>query len=397
VFGAREFTFDPDGLSVRSGGTSFEIGLPLVHPVDLRRFPIVHIAASADSPATVRTVVRATLSSPESDGPQIPLRGAEITFDLHTEMALDRAAMLRLRFELPDGRTLRLRGTSLEPPAKPTPATVRQLPPGSLEQQLLALRHIREDEPAAIVLPNNVNAAALEPSDTENGDTHDAMLDWGVVALFAATLALARVRPPRDARARALVELVLVLAAPMWLIIGGHFTGRIDHLQAGLISATALYAASLAWPRNWRWNGSSCAWLSALAVIALACIVGFAFHRADTGLRPIGTAHVIRYLGWALIQQYLICAVCLERWRVLTGSAALAAYAGALCFALLHTPNSGLMLATFGGGLCWCVLYVRERALLPLAFSHAASAMILIALLPPEILLSAEVGARFFQ
>jgi len=47
--------------------------------------------------------------------------------------------------------------------------------------------------------------------------------------------------------------------------------------------------------------------------------------------------------------------------------------------------------------LCWCALYSRERALFPLAFSHAASALLLIALLPPDILLSAEVSARFFQ
>jgi membrane protease YdiL (CAAX protease family) len=55
------------------------------------------------------------------------------------------------------------------------------------------------------------------------------------------------------------------------------------------------------------------------------------------------------------------------------------------------------MLATFFGGLCWCALYLRERALLPLAFSHAASALVLIALLPPDWLYSAEVSARFFQ
>ncbi|HTI96190.1 MAG TPA: hypothetical protein VL425_06725, partial [Rudaea sp.] len=60
-------------------------------------------------------------------------------------------------------------------------------------------------------------------------------------------------------------------------------------------------------------------------------------------------------------------------------------------------PNSSLMLATFFGGLCWCALYLRERALLPLAFSHAASALVLIALLPPDWLYSAEVSARFFQ
>ena len=49
------------------------------------------------------------------------------------------------------------------------------------------------------------------------------------------------------------------------------------------------------------------------------------------------------------------------------------------------------------GGMCWCALYLRERALLPLAVSHAASALLLLALLPRSILASAEVSARFFQ
>jgi membrane protease YdiL (CAAX protease family) len=68
-----------------------------------------------------------------------------------------------------------------------------------------------------------------------------------------------------------------------------------------------------------------------------------------------------------------------------------------MTFALMHTPNAALMLATFGGGLCWCALYLRERALLPIAVSHALSALALIALLPPNWLYSAEVSARFFQ
>jgi membrane protease YdiL (CAAX protease family) len=164
-----------------------------------------------------------------------------------------------------------------------------------------------------------------------------------------------------------------------------------------LIGATALYALTLGGPRAWHWNGSMRAWLLAGTVIALAAGAGFALHAPDTAPRPISGGHILRYLGWALMQQYLICVVCVERWRIATGNAALAVYLSAFCFALLHTPNASLMLATFIGGLCWCALYLRERALLPLACSHAASATLLLALLPPDILLSAEVSARFFQ
>ena len=82
---------------------------------------------------------------------------------------------------------------------------------------------------------------------------------------------------------------------------------------------------------------------------------------------------------------------------MVTGSTCAAVYLGALGFALLHTPNAALMLATFIGGLCWCAIYLRHRALLSLAFSHAASAIVLSSLLPVDILHSAEVSVRFFQ
>ena len=150
-------------------------------------------------------------------------------------------------------------------------------------------------------------------------------------------------------------------------------------------------------PSRWHWIGSPRAWLLAGAIVVFAALLGLAAHRPDDALRAIGSGHVARYLLWALAQQYLICTVCTERWRIVSGKAAVAAYLGALSFALMHTPNAALMLATLCGGLCWCALYLRERALLPLAASHAASALLLLALLPPEILLSAEVSVRFFQ
>jgi hypothetical protein len=133
-------------------------------------------------------------------------------------------------------------------------------------------------------------------------------------------------------------------------------------------------------------------------VVALAVLIGIAAQ--ESGRHGTGTPalnHFSLYFGWALLQQFLICAICTERWRIVTRSPYIAAYFGALCFALLHTPNAALMLATFAGGLCWCAIWLRHRALLPLAMSHAASAIALSALLPTDILHSAEVSVRFFQ
>ena len=93
----------------------------------------------------------------------------------------------------------------------------------------------------------------------------------------------------------------------------------------------------------------------------------------------------------------IVSPICAERWRTVTGSSLAAVYLAALGFALLHTPNAAPMLATFIGGLCWCAIWMRYRALLPLALSHAASALLISSLLPAEILHSAEVSARFFH
>ena len=394
VFGAREFSFDADGLRVQSDGVPFEVGLPLTRPLDLRRFPLVHIGASADGPATLRIVVRKTLDAPESVGRAISVRDAETTLDLRDNNALpERAAMLRLQVDLPAGKTFHVANVSLELPPHSAPAPIRELPTGSVERQLLAVRQIHDEQPAAIIMPAGATPALLRAESAHTAFKPNVF----AAALFALVALLARVRPPRNARVRALGETALVLAVPLWLIVGGHFSGRVDLVQGLLIATSVIYAISLGLPRTWVWIGSARAWMFAAAVVAAAICIGFALHRSGESLRSIDSGHIVRYLGWALIQQYLICVIVLPRWQSLTGSTFAAIYCSALCFSLLHTPNSTLMLATFAGGLCWCALYLRERALFPLAFSHAASALLLIALLPADILLSAEVSARFFQ
>ena len=198
---------------------------------------------------------------------------------------------------------------------------------------------------------------------------------------------------------RALLEIALTLAAPMWLVVSGRIDGNALHSpQTVLIGLSLIYAISLTLHPSWGLNGSAPAWLAAVSVVMFAIVVGIAAHVSDshTAGLPVPSRFTL-YLGWALLQQFLICAICTERWRLVTGSAPAAIYLGALCFALLHTPNATLMLATFAGGLAWCAIWLRYRTLLPIAFSHAASALALSALLPADVLHSAEVSVRFFH
>lgn len=435
VFGADEFSFADGELRVVSPGNPFEIGLPLKYAADLRRFTQLRMNAASDAPVQVRVVARERLDADEITSAAVVLNERVGMLDLAalswTVAQPQTAAMLRLSFDLPRGHLLHLKSVSLSAregarrvdlthvapasvvgPAFDAAAVARYAravgvedtpiyllaQSGRVEQRLLALRDIRAISPAAIVIPEEAQAATYEQARQPGAAERLAAghpMRWTAAAIFVLVLALARLRPPRNARLRALLEVLLLLAIPLWLIADGQFTGRIDALQGCLIIAATIYAISLGFPRAWTWNGSVRAWLLAAAVVALALLIGVILH--DGALRSIGAAHIARYLGWALAQQYLICALCLPRWRTATGSAAAAVYLSALGFALLHTPNASLMLATFAGGLLWGALYLRERALLPLATSHAASAMLLTVLLPPQILLSAEVSVRFFQ
>jgi hypothetical protein len=459
VFGANDGHFNDGELVVRSAGNAFEIGVPLARTVDLRRFPHLQIVADADSVAQLQVVVRELLDAPELISASALLQpgASSLELDLATlewkagALSSPRpanAAMLRLRITLPSGKQLRMRTITLNRIADAQPIDLTRTPRvvdpgvsadgttpvfrlpfrqqtqkvdiaalsttadpripllillpqrGRVEQQIALRNAVFTALPGAILIPESAVdatfALARRQASISSTELPD-FLRWLAVGLYALLLSVFRLRPPRARRLRALAEIALVLAAPVWLIVGGQFDGNPDAAQKTLIGLSLIYAVSLSMPRAWRWNGSARAWLLAATVVLLAAVLGFLLHPPAETLRAIGLGHLARYVAWALLQQYLICAVCTERWRIVSGNAAVAVYLGALGFALMHAPNAALMLATMLGGLCWCALYLRERALLPLAFSHAASALLLLALLPADMLASAEVSVRFFQ
>ena len=272
---------------------------------------------------------------------------------------------------------------------------------GRVEQQIALRNAVYAALPAAILVPESryaetfAEARALAAAGLREAPPRS---QWAPVAVLALLLLIARFRSPRDPRRRALFELALTMAAPLWLILGDHFDGTLHASQYALIGLTVAYAISLSLPRAWHWNGEPRAWAYAALVVALALVIGLILHGSGTQVTPApGLRQVLRYFGWALLQQYLICVVYTERWNIVAGNRYVAVYLGALGFALMHAPNAALMLATFAGGLCWCAIYLRYRALLPLALSHTACALLLVVLLPADILRSAEVSVRFFQ
>jgi hypothetical protein len=459
VFGADNIRFNDAGLSVLSTGPEFEIGLPLARKLDLRRFPDLHIDVVVDAPALVQIVARENLDAPQLISTAVALQPGKhaSSIDLgrpgwrsdgHAAKPPSAAAMLRLHVTLAPGKEFRLHAATMERVAGAHPIDLARLPhivdPGNagdagtavlrlpfhapsqkvdietigtndnvrmpllvllpqhgrVEQQIALRNAVFDVLPGAILIPEYAVESSFQQARAEAATSRSdapGISRWIWLAAYILAIGYCRWHPPRAPRPRAFVEIVLASIVPLWLIPGGLFDGSPDAAQKLLIALSLAYSISLSVHRQWQWNGSMRAWLLAGAVVVLAVALGLAAHRSGEPMRAIGTGHIARYVVWALLQQYLICAVCTERWQVVTGVGAVAVYLGALGFALMHTPNAILMLATFAGGLCWCALYLRERALLPLAVSHAVSALILLALLPADILASAEVSARFFQ
>jgi hypothetical protein len=461
-FELRVLAFRDGSLQWQARPQPFEIGVPLARRVDLRNFPQLRLRFDSEPAGEVRLIVRQTLRAPvlaSSPTPFAtgPFEGALDLRALHWTDARGEAtpmpqtaAMLRIRFVPAAAGTLILRDAALQrppdyvpldldsPPAVIDPgqqppdagpyayrlphetslqdgdlaaiATLRDKPSTPLlllpqrarvEQQIALRTAVFALVPNAILLPDTQyreSFAQARAQVSEGLAPTPVNRQWQVVAAFALLLLVARVRPPAWPRWRALLEILLTLAVPTWLIVGGNYDGTLHTPQTVMIGLSLIYAVSLSWPRPFRWIGNRQAWGYAALVAAMALVIGLALKGADNHLvAPPGLRQVVRYLGWALLQQYLISAVCTQRWQIVTGNTFAAAYLGALGFALLHTPNAALMVATFVGGLCWCGIYLRYRALLPLAVSHAVSAQLLSALLPTDILHSAEVSVRFFQ
>ncbi len=458
-FGGAGFHFDAQGLHLlpdAAGAT--EVGLVLAVPLDLQRYPrLSWHARGAIEP--VHLVVRETLDAPQrlltlpaADGTVVDLTaaawrdetGAAVApptraamLRLHwpaavggeatlTELRLEAAAAMR-RPELdrplrrwpatgpgPDGNCVLVLSAAPTPAALPTtPWSDTLLPlfalqrPASAEQTLALRDRLRARFPTAILLAGGEDIDRVRRlARSARGNvavSPSAPWDESRMAAVLATalgLVLLRWRPPRAPRSRAAAEVIAVFAVPCGLIVAGQFGDNPPIWVWTLLALPLLFAASL--PRYGhtattahgghatRWQ----AWLGGGAVLLLAVLAGLLL--GDGRLRAPEVAHALRYLVWAGLQQWLLCVVLADRLRLLVGSARWAALLAAVVFALMHTPNQALMQFTLLGALLWVPLWLRSRRLLPLVLSHAASGLVLGTLLPPEILRSAEVSARFF-
>jgi len=426
-FGNCDYAFDSSGLLLRRGSRSCEIGVPLHAALDLKRFDRIEITSNTPLPP-FSLVVRERLDQPQKIASIDPTQSVPLQvmlgqlawrFDTHeASPAPPRAAMLRLRFgEL--AQDVRVQAIALwtqspqdwssaswlSADSATDPLTLAQFPlfriDGSRPETVLRSRDVlQEREPATLVVfgadvgripaaVREIPPAAARPKQI-----------WPWVMVVAVTLAMLAsfARSTDPGRTRSVLQAVIALALPVWLVVGLQLGDDIEAPAIAAIAVVLLYAIALTWTYRmtpWRWIGSSRAWAAAASAPLLA--LGTVLILGRPGVyATTSVASLASYALWALLQQYLICVVFADRLDRARLPARWTVLASAGVFALLHAPNAALMLATFCGGLIWSAQWLRERSLVPIALSHATAALILGSGLPPAVLRSAEVSLRYY-
>ncbi len=431
VFGGGTLRPSSAGLLLRLASSQpVQIGLPLDVPLDFVRLPRLRLQLDASAPITLALAGRQTLDGPAYYAPVGVLKRGSATLDLaidtlpwviadHRVPPPARFAMLRLTLQGAPGSLLTLQQIELLPPptlphgtaalaaAQPysrfmamspqsaTTLPVVILPRGLGASGLLAARdRVRTRAPAAVIVPHGGLGAVLAAAVT--GPPPPTAATSPLLPLGLALLALGVLqRPPRPVRLRALIEAAVALVPAAWLIIGMRYDGRISRADAALIAVGLIYSAALEWrarPRDWALLAPARDWALPMIPALVALLAWIALH----GVAPEPLS-ALRYIGWALLQQFMLQVVVARRLQV-AGNREVATLATATLFALLHAPNAPLMLLTFAGGLLWTAWFLRRRALLPVALAHAAAALLIGGLVASEgWLRSLEVGARYLR
>lgn len=436
AFGGGRLTASPSGLSVQAtnpGG--FEVGLVLRRDADLVRLSTLYIDATASATGRYGLAVRETLTSPGRHADLGALTPAELGRPVRLDslswtddqgVAIDpprRAAMLRLRAVLPVGENLTLHGARLalaEGASLPLPV---MLPDGLSAEGLLTFRDRERVADPLVVFGEASGRVRATPVGSY---VAPVWLGWIGPGAYLAVALLAGLRrywsgrrrviasragsyqsqesrgveayghasAPGWARWAPVLDVVLVLAGPLWFIAGLGLSLRPSAPGIAVFAVGVGYALTLGARRalpSWHWVG---AWRTAgWPLMAVAVAGGIALVAGHPPVWP-AAGRALLYIGWAFFQQWMLLAVVAALLdRVVPRSVAV--LLTALAFALLHTPNGTLMQLCFVAELGWAWWYLRHRALLPVAVAHAVSAVILQACVAGGLLRSLEVSARF--
>ncbi|GLQ45688.1 hypothetical protein GCM10007862_07390 [Dyella lipolytica] len=428
AFGPAKVSPDDDALVITSiDGTPFELGLPIAWSLDLAHWPILQIQLRDSAPGTLAVVWQGPGDAPACSAPigsaltsntrtlRIDLRGlAWRAANVGSCPALGIAQMLRLRLQIPRGASLRmtlvsltttaplspLQDATIDLPARATaddlerivapaqnwPMPLFRLPAGISAEKMLVLRdQLRQRWPAALITP-----AGVTPQPTIV--VPPVAWAWAACSIYLLALTWLALRPIRGPL-RPWLEIVGCLLGPLWVVIGLRYPTPLGIIALCGSIAFALTIERRHLSRFWRWPAAGRDWLWPLAPLPVALLLIVIYGHA---LHPLSLAHMIAYVGWAWLQQWLMLVVLMRRFELIMPRPGWAVLATAIVFGLLHTPNGVLMQLCFLAELWWAGCFLRSRSVLPLSLAHAICALLVESGLVGGWLRSLEVSARFF-
>jgi hypothetical protein len=425
AFGNAMVKRDNGAIRITSeDGTPFEVGFPIAWSLDLKHWPILQMELQSSAAGELGLVWEdsqghtclapiAHALTTDTNRVRIDLRSLDwksAGADGCTELGI--ARMLRLRIQiprhmsllvasaellsgapLPDSQAVDLQSTgqNLDQLSTRGAAPLFRLPAGASAESMLALRdRLRARWPAALVVP-----AGVTPRPQPAAASYVQAMWLGCIGYLLALAWL--VWRPAYGRLRPWIDIAGCLLGPLWLIMGLHWGMRPSALGMLAFAGGLAYAVAIErrhFSRLWRWPTAGRDWLWPLAMLPVtALLIAFYGH----ALHALPPAHVLAYFAWAWLQQWLMLVVLLPRFEQTLHRSGWAAFAAALMFALLHTPNGTLMQLCFVGELWWAACFLRSRCVIPIAVAHATCALLAESgLVSGEWLRSLEVSARFF-
>lgn len=108
-------------------------------------------------------------------------------------------------------------------------------------------------------------------------------------------------------------------------------------------------------------------------------------------------SRVGRYALWGPIQQYMLQAFGLRRFRQAQLPPVAAVVLAAGVFGFLHAPNWPLVALTTASGFVWCTLFLRRPNLLTLGLAHGLLAVLVYYVLPADWLHNLAVGGVYVR
>ena len=129
-------------------------------------------------------------------------------------------------------------------------------------------------------------------------------------------------------------------------------------------------------------------------VLAAAGLAAGGFHWVNWG--RFGDKCVV-YAAWGPVQQYLLQAFAVRRFRQAKVPAWIACLSGAVLFGLLHSPNWPLVALATAAGVVWAGLFLRHPNIITLGVGHGVLAVLAYHALPVSWLENLTIGGLYLQ